>query len=124
MSAGDQVDVERTIEIILEQLAHTAVLQAQAEAESKERAARHDRAIERIDKRLDRAVRLGVRELRNERQRRQEMDGRWDEKMTQLAAAQLVTEEKLQILDVKLEDLGGKLAGLIDALRRGGNGSH
>jgi len=52
------------------------------------------------------------------------MDARWDEKMTQLAAAQLLTEEKHRELDVKLAGLGDKLAGLIDALRRGGNGSH
>jgi hypothetical protein len=36
------------------------------------------------------------------------MDKAWDEKITQLAAAQLVTEQKLQ--------------GFIDSSRRGGNG--
>ncbi|SPF55809.1 hypothetical protein SBA4_7450005 [Candidatus Sulfopaludibacter sp. SbA4] len=139
------MDVERTMEFILDQLAQIAVMHAQAEAEAKERAAQHDhaiaehdraferhdgamerheRAMERIDKRLDRAVRLGVREFRNERRRRQEMDARWDEKMTQLAAAQLLTEEKHQLLEVRLESLGNKLDGFIDALRRGGNGGH
>ncbi|SPE34116.1 hypothetical protein SBA6_330011 [Candidatus Sulfopaludibacter sp. SbA6] len=139
------MDVEKTMEFILDQLAQTAALQAQAEVKAEERAARHDREIQRIDNRLDRAIKLGVRELRNERRRRQEMDARWDEKMTQLAAAQLLTEEKQQHLDVRLENLGGKLEsmggklesmgrkleglgdkleGLIDALRRGGNGSH
>ena len=132
------MDVERTMQFILDQLAQIAVMHAQADAKAEERAAEHDRAIaehdraferhdraferheralERIDKRLDRAVRLGVREFRNERRRRQEMDARWDEKMTQIAAAHLLTEEKQRELDVKL-------AGFIDALRRGGNGSH
>ena len=60
--------------------------------------------MDRVSKRLDRAVRLGVREVHNERKKRRELD----DKLTQLAAAQVVTEEKLQ--------------GLIEALKRGGNG--
>jgi hypothetical protein len=60
--------------------------------------------LDRVSERLDRAVHLSVREARNERNKRRELD----EKMTQLAAAQVVTEEKLQ--------------GLIEALKRGGNG--
>jgi len=63
----------------------------------------HERTMRRIDERLDRAVRFCVREARSERIRRRELD----EKITQLAAAQLVTEEKLQ--------------GLIEALKGGGN---
>jgi hypothetical protein len=39
----------------------------------------------------------------------------FDEKMTQIAAAQLLTEERLAAL-------WNKLDGFIDALRRGGNG--
>jgi hypothetical protein len=54
---------------------------------------------------LRRAFSMGVREARNERRRGQELDG----KITQLAAAQLVTEEKLQRL--------------IDSIGRGGNGN-
>ena len=54
---------------------------------------------------LRRAFCMGVREARNERRRRQELD----EKITQLAAAQVVTEEKLQRL--------------IDSIARGGNGN-
>jgi hypothetical protein len=88
------VDIEKTMEFILEQLAnvssqlaHVADLQV------------------RTDRRLDRAIRLAVQEARQERKRRQELDERLskagteaDEKITQLAAAQLVTEEKLQRL--------------------------
>jgi hypothetical protein len=73
-------------------------------AEHAEHMAEHDRKLQRIDDRLDRAVRLSVREARSERIRRRELD----EKITQLAAAQLVTEEKLQ--------------GFIESLKRGGNG--
>ena len=73
--------------------------------------ARLDRAVkqgERTDARLNRAITLAVREARAERARRSKANTEFDDKMTQLAAAQLVTEEKLQ--------------GLIDSLRRGGNG--
>jgi len=82
------MDVQKTMEFILDQVAQITVLQA------------------RTDRRLDRAIRLAVQEARQERKRRKEMDQRIaylteraaeaDEKITQLAAAQLVTEEKLQ----------------------------
>ena len=57
---------------------------------------------------LRRAIRLAVQEARNERKRRQSFTSEFDQKMTQLAAAQLITEEKLQQF--------------IDSLKRGGNG--
>jgi ATP-dependent Clp protease ATP-binding subunit ClpA len=79
------MDVEKTMEFILDQLAQITVVQA------------------RTDRRLDRAIRFAVQEARQERKRRKEMDeilvrraSEADEKITQLAAAQLVTEEKLQ----------------------------
>jgi hypothetical protein len=65
----------------------------------------HDRIMKEIDARLNRALRDSVREARNERTKRRELD----EKITQLAAAQLMTEEKLQRL--------------IDERRLGGNGN-
>src|SRR5438105_9445900 len=68
----------------------------------------HERVINRIDARLDRAIRDSIREARNERRKRRDLD----EKITQLAAAQLVTEEKLQRLIDR------------DERRGGGNGSH
>lgn len=63
-------------------------------------AARHDREMaeyrkgladgeargHRTDRRLDRAIKLGVRELRNERRRRQEMDARWQRESLNPAA--------------------------------------
>jgi chromosome segregation ATPase len=69
----------------------------------------HEQAINRIDARLNRALRDSVREARNERARRKRALAEIDDKITQLAAAQLVTEEKLQRL--------------IDERRLGGNGN-
>ena len=81
----------------------TQTVQLQAEKQNREAAAfRQD---------LRRAVRLGVAEARNHRRRLHTLD----DYMTKLAAAQLVTEEKVTAIGLKLE-------GLIDALRRGGNG--
>jgi ATP-dependent Clp protease ATP-binding subunit ClpA len=88
------MDIPKTMEFILDQVAQVAVLQA------------------RTDRRLDRAIRFAVQEARQERKRRQETDeilarraAEADEKITQLAAAQLVTEEKLQRL---IEERRGK----------------
>jgi hypothetical protein len=58
---------------------------------------------------MRRAFVMGVREARNERRRRRELDEKFDQKITQLAAAQLITEEKLQAF--------------LESMRRGGNGS-
>jgi len=53
---------------------------------------RHDGEMLAIPSELRHAVRLSIQEGRAERGKRRELD----EKITQLAAAQLVTEEKLQ----------------------------
>lgn len=116
------MDIEKARELSLERQANAEVqveairqMQAKAEVEmerireAQEKAnVEHDRQIAKINRTLDRAITLGIREARNERRRRQEMDARFDDKITQLAAAQLVTEEKLQ--------------SLIDSQRRSGNG--
>jgi len=81
------MDVEKTIEFILQTTAQTAALQMKAE----ENFARHDAAIAQIDARLLRAIRLAVREERAERKRRQEMDARFELKMDRLASAHLLT---------------------------------
>ena len=60
----------------------------QHEATSKE----HDRRMRAIDARLTRFISLGVIEARNHRKKMKQLDGY----VTKLAAAQLVTEEKLQ----------------------------
>src|SRR5262249_9809328 len=71
----------------------------------------HTRDIQEIRAELRRGIRMSIEEHRSERVRRQDLDN----KITQLAAAQLVTEEKRQRL--------------IDALRpsagpTNGSGSH
>lgn len=66
------------------------------------------RATERT---LRRAVVLGVREARQGRKRRQELEARTEEKFTQLAAAQLITEEKLQHLDQSVQRLIDRQSG-------------
>lgn len=97
-----------------------AAEERQIAAEERQIAAeeRHDRDMEEIRREgramradLRRAFAMGVREARNERRLRHELD----EKITQLAAAQLITEEKLQ-------GLYGKMDAFIDSMRRGGNG--
>jgi len=95
------MDVEKTMEFILEQLAHAAAHLGTVAARVEEIAAFQART----DRRLDRAIRLAVEGARRERQRRKELEERLstaaaeaDEKITQLAAAQLITEEKLQRL--------------------------
>src|SRR5258708_2405488 len=66
--------------------------------------ARHDRDMRQIRDNLRRWTVLGVKEARNQRKRVREID----ESITRLAAAQLVTEEKLQQF--------------ISSLKRGPNG--
>lgn len=112
------MDVERTMEFILSRQADAEVAMADLRAaQQKTEAARQKTEAvvaslaeehKQTEATLRRAIRLGVREVPNERKRRLEMDKAWDEKITKLAAAQLVTEQKLQ--------------GFIDSLRRRGNG--
>ncbi|MGA2594278.1 MAG: hypothetical protein ABSH32_30635 [Bryobacteraceae bacterium] len=119
-----------TIDERLEKLAerHEALTQSlellvhrQADAEERQIAAeeRHEREMadirrEAVTMRTDlrRAFAMGVREARTERSRRRELD----EKIGQVAAAQLITEEKVQALS-------GKMDAFIDSMRRGGNGN-
>ncbi len=93
---------------------HKEAEERQKEADERAIAAeeRHDREMEEIRREgramrtdLRRAFSMGVREARNARRRGQELD----QKITQLAAAQLITEEKLQRL--------------IDSMGRGSNGN-
>ena len=91
------MDVEKTIEFILDMQAQAAVMQA-----------KRDEIGARTDRRLDRAIRLAVREARNERKRRQELQARVDAKFEELAEAQRATAVALKAF----------LTG------RGGNGGH
>jgi hypothetical protein len=69
-----------------------AKAQLEREIKSEKRHANHDREISRIDARLSRFVKLGIMETRRHGARMQVLD----EKITQLAAAQLITEDRLQ----------------------------
>ena len=106
------MDVQKTMEFILEQTAQTAALQARAD----EYIARHDRDIAQINAILRRAVRLAVQEARADRKRRAEADERLDIKMDQLASAHLMNEEMIK-------KLGEKIDRFVDDRRHpGGNG--
>ena len=93
------MDIERAIDFILDQQARAAEAQRRLEEQQEklaiqqtQSAQRHDQEMSAIRGEFRRAVRLGVHELRAERKRRQELD----DKITQLAAAQLLTEQTLQ----------------------------
>ena len=105
------MDVEKTIEFILDQQAKFEVMHQKSEEMHQNSLALHAKT----EAALRRAIMLGVREARNERQRRRELGEAFDQKMTQLAAAQLITEEKFEVL-------GQKLDNLTDALQQGKNG--
>lgn len=93
------MDVQKTMEFILEQLAHTATHLGTVAVRVEEIAAFQAKT----DKPLARAIRLAIREARRERKRRAELDDR----ITQLASAQLVTEDKLQrLIDSQLRTNG------------------
>jgi uncharacterized protein YigA (DUF484 family) len=64
---------------------------------------RHQKAMERIDQRLDRAVRLAVQDARRQRERNAE----FDQRMTEITALQRTNEQLLKAF-----------------LERGGNGKH
>jgi hypothetical protein len=123
------MDIDARLQALTESLELLAHMHADAERRQDERQSaaeerqivaekRHDREMEDIRREgrafradLRRAVALGVREARHERKRRQELD----ERITQLAAAQLVTEEKVQNLSTSVD-------AFINSMRSGGNG--
>ena len=100
------MDIEKAIESIIEQQANITLRQLESEERSDRAHAQHGIEMAEIRSELRRAVRLSIQESRNERKRRQEMGQEFDNKITQLAAAQLENEELLKAF-----------------LKRGGNGS-
>ena len=91
--------IDERLEALTQSLELLAHLQADGEARQIAAAERHDREMADIRRAgaamradMQRAVAVGVWEARNARRRSSELD----EKITQLAAAQLVTEETLQ----------------------------
>ena len=81
-------------------------------------AEKSDREIKAINHTLRRAIRMAVTEARNERRRRQTLD----EYITKLAAAQLITGEKVQRTEDGLVRLEQTVSRFIDSIRPGGNG--
>jgi hypothetical protein len=96
------MDVERTIEFILQQQAKAEVRQAQAEAKQAQAEARAERQMAAIRKLIQTGMRMIVKN--------EELIKATQAELRELSAAQRVTETKLQ--------------GLIDSLRRSRNGSH
>ena len=100
------MDVEKTIEFLLEQ---QAAYQARFEADSIEfrermraseerlRASeeKFNRQDERLGRRLERAARLSIEEHRRERVRRKELDAEWKAKFAELTEAQARTQKAL-----------------------------
>jgi hypothetical protein len=78
----------------------------------------HDRMIADMDRMLRRAIRDSVREARNERVKRRELD----DKITQLAAAQLVSEEKARETKEEMKALFRKMDLFLERFSPGGNG--
>jgi hypothetical protein len=83
------MDVQKTMEFILEQQAQTEV------------------HLKAVANELRRAVRLGIKEARQERARRRELASEVDAAITKLAAAQLITEERMQAYFASLKSGNG-----------------
>ena len=97
----------------------------EAHARHEKAHARHDREMRQIKANLRRWTALGVKEARNQRKRVREID----ESITRLAAAQFITEEKMQRVDEGITRLTAaqlvteeKLQRFISSLERGPNG--
>src|SRR5213594_1049379 len=93
------MDVERTIEFILRSQANAEVrMQKIEEAQAKGDVQMEEvRASQRkTEETLRRAIRLAVREAPFERQKRRELDARFDEEWRKLTEVQRVTWEMLQ----------------------------
>ena len=61
------MDIEKTMEFIVEHQAHFAAMLEQSKVQAEEHLAKHDRQIAQINEILRRAVRLAVQEARAER---------------------------------------------------------
>jgi hypothetical protein len=96
------VDVEKTMEFILEQQAKAEVSHARFEAAMASMAERQDRT-EAV---LRRAIRAGVEDARRQRVRTRKLE----QTMTELAEAQKKTQSALEAF--------------LESMNRGGNGRH
>jgi membrane protein involved in colicin uptake len=114
------MDIERTMEFILQQQAKAEARSeryearlAQAEARAEARAAQAEAKAERQMAAIRKLIQTGMRMIvKNETL------------IKEVAAAQKATESELRTLAAAQKVTETKLQGFIDFLRRGGNGSH
>jgi hypothetical protein len=119
------MDVEKTIEFILQQQAKTEAWEARADARWAKADARADAAQALAEARWAKAdARAAAAEVKAERQMAairkliqvgMRLSAQNQEQIKELAVAQKETEAAQQVTEIKLQ-------GLIDALRRGRNG--
>ena len=96
--------------------------QAEQEKARAEQEKQHKRDMDELRGYLRHAVRLNIREARNERAKRREMMAEFDDKITKIAAAHLENEEGLKELQASMQALQASMRAFLDSLRRGGNG--
>jgi hypothetical protein len=113
MRYARSVDVEKTIEFILEHQARAEVSHARTEAALARMAERQDNT----EALLRRAIRAGVEEARRQRVRSRRLDEK-------IAAGQRQTDEEITRLAAAQRQTEASLKAFIDSMNRGGNGRH
>jgi hypothetical protein len=101
------MDVQKTMEFILEQQAQTAVNLKELSLRMNEHQIEAAKETAALKADLRRAVRLGIAGARMERRRRQELASEVDAQITKLAAAQLITEERMQAYFAWVKSVNG-----------------
>jgi hypothetical protein len=101
------MDVERTMEFILEQSARNQAMLAEMITENRERGAVIDRRLDRLERTVTRLARLGVKS-------RSKINGRLDDHDRWFAKHQAIHEK----LDQTLAEIGDKLNALIGYVDR------
>ena len=100
------VDVEKTIEFILEHQAQMHVTMAEQAAIVSSWLAERDAIGRRTDARLDRAIKFAAEEARRERQRRRALTdevSKLTDDVSKLAESQLATQDALQDLKATVD---------------------
>jgi hypothetical protein len=95
----NQEEIERNISFIIEQQARFFADIEELKALGKQTDAR----LDAISQRLTRAIRLGVAEARQEREKRRQLEETFTGKLNALIAAQMRTEESLSVFKSQME---------------------
>ena len=99
MSIDERLDaITMNLELLSERSVEMEERAEHAEERAERAEERHNHEMSAIRAELRRGIRLSIQEARAEHARRQKLEEAFDKKITQLAAAQLITEEKLQRL--------------------------